>query len=64
MKGRVLPPPALEYHPKSSNARFFPEAGRWNMTSKILTQVKYQSFRVRDFILVNQIIIKVKNTRS
>ncbi|RHZ71116.1 hypothetical protein Glove_262g41 [Diversispora epigaea] len=40
VNGRILPPPALEYHQKSSNARFVPEAGRWNITNKMLTQGK------------------------
>ncbi|CAG8447612.1 8562_t:CDS:10 [Diversispora eburnea] len=31
---------ALEYHQKSSNARFVPESGRWNITNKMVTQGK------------------------
>ncbi|CAG8741664.1 925_t:CDS:2, partial [Acaulospora morrowiae] len=36
IEGRVLQPPVLEYHPKSVNHLFTPEAGRWNIANKVV----------------------------
>ncbi|CAG8450135.1 17220_t:CDS:10 [Acaulospora colombiana] len=36
VEGHVLQPPVLEYHPKSVNPVFTPEAGRWNITNKVV----------------------------
>lgn len=38
LEARILPPPAISYHPASREATFTPKEGTWNLKEKMLAQ--------------------------